>query len=296
VQIVVLDPAQLGPGLVLGVLYWWRARVLAGGERAVPRARQACFYGGLGLVLATLASPLAVLAEELFWAHVSEHLLLAELGALGMALGLTGPVLAPLLRVRELAWIRHLAHPVAAVALWVGNLVAWHVPALQEAALRSEALHALQHVLFIAAGLNMWLALLGPLPKPAWFGNLARLLYVVAVRLIGAAVANAFVWAEVDLYDAYGPGRAEWGITAATDQVVAGSIMMVEGSILTICLFAWVFLRSAREGEERQVLLDLAAQRGVDLSERRAARAVAAGHGPALRRRIEGGWASRTDG
>lgn len=284
---VVLAPAQLGPGLVVGLLYWWRARALAGGPRAVPRARQACFYGGLALVLATLASPLAIMAEELFWAHMAEHLLIAELGALGMAVGLTAPVLAPLLRVRELAWIRHLAHPVVAVALWSANLVAWHVPVLQEAALRSDALHALQHMAFIGAGLNMWLALLGPLPKPAWFGNLARLLYVVAVRLIGAAVANAFVWAEIDLYDAYAPGRAEWGITAATDQVVAGSIMMVEGSILTICLFAWVFLRSAREGEERQALLDLAAGRGVALSERRAARAVAAGHGAALRRRIE---------
>ncbi|HEV2771038.1 MAG TPA: cytochrome c oxidase assembly protein [Solirubrobacteraceae bacterium] len=286
---VVLDPAQLGPGLVLGLLYWRRARALAGGERAVPCARQACFYGGLALVLATLASPLAALAEELFWAHMAEHLLIAELGALGMAVGLTAPVLAPLLRVRELAWIRQLAHPVVAVVLWSANLVAWHVPAMQEAALRSDALHALQHMAFIGAGLNMWLALLGPLPKPAWFGNLARLVYVVGVRLIGAAVANAFVWAEVDLYDAYAPGRAEWAITAATDQVVAGSIMMVEGSILTICLFAWVFLRSAREGEERQALLDLAAERGFALSERRAARAVAGGHGAALRRRIEEG-------
>ena len=50
--------------------------------------------------------------------------------------------------------------------------------------------------------------------------------------------------------------------------------MMVEGSILTICLFCWLFLRSAREGQERQELLDLAAAGGVALDERRAARAV----------------------
>jgi hypothetical protein len=65
--------------------------------------------------------------------------------------------------------------------------------------------------------------------------------------------------------------------------------MMVEGSILTICLFGWLFLRSAREGEERQELLELAAAGGVALDERRAARAVAAGRGGELRRRIESG-------
>ena len=63
--------------------------------------------------------------------------------------------------------------------------------------------------------------------------------------------------------------------------------MMVEGSILTLCLFCWLFLRSAREGQERQELLELAAAGGVALDERRAARAVAAGRGAELRARIE---------
>ena len=44
--------------------------------------------------------------------------------------------------------------------------------------------------------------------------------------------------------------------------------MMVEGSLLTLVLFGWLFLRAAREGEERQELLDLAQARGVELTER----------------------------
>ena len=63
--------------------------------------------------------------------------------------------------------------------------------------------------------------------------------------------------------------------------------MMVEGSILTICLFCWLFLRSMRDQQERQELLELAAAGRVELDERRAARAVAAGRGGELRRRIE---------
>ena len=64
-------------------------------------------------------------------------------------------------------------------------------------------------------------------------------------------------------------------------------VMMVEGGLVTLGLFAWVFFRAAREGEERQRLLDLAAERGIELDERRAARAVASGHGALLERRLE---------
>ena len=63
--------------------------------------------------------------------------------------------------------------------------------------------------------------------------------------------------------------------------------MMVEESLLTLGLFCWLFLRAAREGEERQELLDFAHPHGLELSDARAARAVAAGRGAELRRRLE---------
>jgi putative membrane protein len=62
---------------------------------------------------------------------------------------------------------------------------------------------------------------------------------------------------------------------------------MVEESVLTLCLFCWLFLRTARESEERQDLLELAHDRGIALTEERAARAVTAGRGSELRARLE---------
>jgi cytochrome c oxidase assembly factor CtaG len=183
--------------------------------------------------------------------------------------------------------MRHLAHPVPAFGLWAADLFFWHLVGPHEAAVNNDVVHALQHMLFVGFGINMWMALLGPLPKPAWFGNFAKLLYIVAVRLTSTVLANVFVWSNDAFFGVYGPGERAHGISPHTDQVVAGSIMMVEGSILTLCLFCWLFLRSASEGEERQELLDLAAAGGVALDERRAARAVAAGRGGELRRRIE---------
>lgn len=283
-----LAALQLTPATVAGVLYAVRAHHLARTGRAVPGWRQACFYGGLVLQAAALAA-LGGLADELFVAHMAEHLLLADVGALLIVLGLTGPLLAPVLRLPGLRHLAALTHPVAAFSIWAVDLWLWHVPAVHEAAVRNEALHALQHTSFVAAGVLMWMALLGPLPKPAWFGNAGRLAYVVAVRFTGAVLGNVLVFGGRPFYDVYAAGERAHGMSAAGDQNAAGAVMMVEGSILTLLLLGWLFLRAAREGEERQELLELAQARGVELSEARAARAVAAGRGAELRRRLDAG-------
>jgi putative membrane protein len=272
---------QLSPAVIFAVLYALRSRTLREHGRPVPGWRAACWYGGLAVIVAALVSPLATLSDRRFSAHMAEHLLIADIGSLLLVLGLTGPLLAPLLRNPLLGWLRHLAHPVPALVLWAIDLAVWHIPGPHGAAVRHDAIHALQHIMFIGFGVNMWMALLGPLPKPAWFGNLARIGYIVGVRLFGTLLANVFVWADHPLYDVYQGGT--------TDQVIAGSIMMVEGSVLTLALGCWLFLRAADQAEERQALLELADARGVALDGRRAARAVAAGRGDDLRRRLESG-------
>lgn len=280
-------PLQIAPALVSVALYARRVHTLRGTPRAVPAGRQAAFYAGVGLIVAVLVSPLATLSEELFYAHMIEHLVIADLGALLLVVGLTGPVLAPILRIGLFDRLRVLAHPLVALPLWALDLYLWHVPALHEAALTHDGVHALQHICFIFFGANVWMCLFGPLPTPAWFGTGWKAGYIVAVRLVGAALANAFLFGGDAFYDAYAPGEAAHGVAPGDDQVIAGSIMMVEESLLTIGLFCWLFLRAARENDERQELLDLASSRGVALTPERAARAVAAGRAQELRARIE---------
>lgn len=283
-----LAPLQVIPSLALGGLYFTRARTLARRAAPVPAWKQSCWYAGLALIVVTLVSPLGHLSEQLFVAHMAEHLLIADLAALLLVLGLTGPLLQPILHVRELAWLRHLAHPVVALIVWAVDFYAWHLPALYQRAIENQGVHALEHFAFIACGMVMWMALLGPLPKPAWFGNMARLVYVVAVRLIETVLANVLLWSGTEFYPRYAAGERLWRISPLDDQSAAGAIMMIEGSIVTIILFGWLFLRTARESEERQQLVELAAERGVELSDERAARAVSAGRGAALRERILG--------
>jgi cytochrome c oxidase assembly factor CtaG len=271
-------PLQLAPATLAGVLYAVRAHHLGQRGRPVPLWRQVCFYAGLALIVLALTA-LGDLAGESFVAHMAEHLVIGDLATLLLVLGLTGPILAPLLRSRLLGPLKALAHPAVALPVWAIDLYVWHLPALHEAAVRHEAVHALQHALFIGCGVLMWMPLFGPLPKPAWFGNLAKLFYIVAVRLIGAVLGNVLLWDGNVLYPIYHQ--------PVSGQATAGAIMMVEGSFVTLGLFCWLFLRAARESEERQQLLELAAQRGVELTEQRAARAVSAGRGAELRARIE---------
>jgi|SRR5512132_3861496 putative membrane protein len=281
------EPVQLLPPTLALVGYALRARTLAAQGRPVPRAKQWLFAAGMLVVFASLVSPVASIGEELVLSHMAQHLLMADVGALLIVLGLTGPLLQPILGLRIVERLRVLVNPVVALPLWALDLYVWHLPPLYQAALDSQVVHALEHTSFVFFGITMWMALLGPLPQPEWFGNGAKLLYIVGVRLAGALLGNVFIWSGAVFYPDYRPGEASWGISPLNDQGVAGTIMMIESSIVTIVLFGWLFLKTAREAEERQLLLEYAERNGLDLSESRAARAVGAGRGAELRRRLE---------
>ena len=275
---------------VLIVLAWvpyhLRARTLASQGRPVPGWRYACYVAGLVALEVAVSPPVDTLSDQLLMAHMAEHLLIGDIAALLLVLGLTGPLIAPLLRNPVIARLRILAHPVVAIVLWATNFYVWHSPFLYQAALRHDALHALEHATFLVFGMAVWMALLGPLPKPQWFNNAARLVFIVAVRLTGTVLANILIFGGTVFYPIYRSGDALWHISSTADQVAAGGLMMVEESFLTIGLFCWLFLRVARENEQRQQLMDYAVQHGLELDDRRAARAVAAGRGDELLDRL----------
>ena len=280
------EPLQLTPVVIAAAAYVIRARTLVDRGTPVPVWRQLSFAAGLLLIVVALVSPISHLGSELLVAHMAQHLVIGDLAALLIVLGVTGPLLQPLLAIRGLGWLHTLFNPVVALPLWILSLCLWHVPALYQGALTSEPLHALEHASFLTAGVVMWMALLGPLPKPAWFGNMARLVYVVVVRFAGAALGNAFMWSGSVFYPDYAPGEASWDISPLADQGAAGSVMTIEQGLVTLGLFTWLFFRWANESEERQRLMDLAYEQGVELDEARAARAVAAGQGARLERRL----------
>jgi putative membrane protein len=241
---------------------------------------------GVTLMVAVQVGPLDELADSVLVAHMAQHIVIGDIASLFIVFGLTGPVIQPLLHIRWTRPLRQLATPIVALALWAANLYAWHIPFFYQAAINHDLVHALEHASFLWFGTLLWLALIGPLPKPAWFAGWGALVYVIGVRLIGAILGNVLIWAQTVFYPVYRTTDAARGLSALSDQNIAGGLMMVEEMILTTLLLGWLFWRFARQDEDRQALLDLAAERGIELSEERAARAARAGRAAALRERL----------
>ena len=130
----------------------------------------------------------------------------------------------PLVRtVRHTATQPAVAWLVHAIVIW-----SWHVPALFQAALRNDAVHALQHMTFIASALLFWSAVMHPRQREM-LGLSILLLFTTAVHtaVLGALIAVA----RTPWYPAYGSGGATWGLTPMQDQQLAGLIMWIPANV-----------------------------------------------------------------
>jgi cytochrome c oxidase assembly factor CtaG len=223
----------------------------------VPAWRAVSFCFGVAVIVVALVSPLDWYGENrLLWVHMVQHLLLGDIAPLFVVLGLTGAILRPLLALRWIRPLRILSHPLVALPLWMVNLYLWHVPALYQAALRHDNIHALEHFCFFLFGVLMWAAVIEPLPGPAWFGNGWKALYTLAVRTAGTVLAMVLLWENHALYSYYAAVQRGTGISTVSDQRMAGAVMFIEGSVVTMLAFAWLFIRFIRELEIRQRLLE----------------------------------------
>lgn len=282
----VFIPLELLPMVIAAALYARRATTLAARGRAVPLWRQICFAAGLLTIALALITPLSDLADELVLFHMIEHLAIGDIASLLIVLGLTGPLLQPILAIRTFDRLRFLCNPLIAMPIWAINLFFWHAPPLYDAAYGGSAIHFLEHSTFIVFGVLLWMPVFGPLPMPTWFNAGWKVVYVIVMRLIATVLGNVLMWSGQVLYDVYAEGQAKHGIEAVTDQSIAGVVMMVEGVFLGLGVLAWFFFRAASEGMEKQRLIDLAFTHGVELDPDRAQRAVVAGHGARLEAQI----------
>jgi putative membrane protein len=272
--------------ILIGVTYFVRVGRLREQGRAPSTLRQASFATGMALIVLATVGPMDELADDFVSGHMVQHTILFDEVALLLAIGLTGPVLSPILGKPGVGRLQVLMHPVVAVAFWLVMMYGWHTPPLYQAAEEHEVIHLIEHACFIASGTVMWLALIGPFPKPEWFGNGAKAIYIAVIHFSSMGLANILMWSGTVLYPFYAASDNAHHIEPLGDQGIAGAILMVQSGIVMLGALAWLVLRWAREDDERQELLDLAYDRGIELDPQRAGRAVAAGRGAELRRRI----------
>jgi len=252
-----LEPAQLVLVLAAAVAYARRVWILRRRGRPVPPWKVACYASGLAVLLGALESPIDAIGEErLFWMHMVQHVLIGDVAPFLVVLGLSGPLLRPVLALSGVYRLRVLAHPFAALPLWAANLAVWHVPYLYDAALAHSGVHALQHALFFTGGALVWSALFGLLPGPRWFGVGARALYLACMWFFSLALSSVFLWSSHPFYGPYARAPRTWGFSALADQRLGGGVMLLEGSLIMLGVLIWLGLRWFEEGEARQQLID----------------------------------------
>jgi cytochrome c oxidase assembly factor CtaG len=262
------DPAVLAPIALLVYVYVRRfrqARSEAGGRGASP-LRAAAFAGAVLALLAALASPLDGLGDNyLFSAHMLQHVLLGDIAPLLLLLSLSRVIMRPL--TRRLMSVERalgpLAHPATGLALWLGLMYLWHIPALYDAALEHPLVHLLEHACFFTAGLAVWWPLIQPVPMRRRMTGLWPLAYIGTAKFGLAALGLYLTWSSNVLYPFYEDVPRIWGLTAIQDQNVGGAIMMVEQSLTFVIVLAAVFIgmlaRSEAEQLRRERLEDAAA-------------------------------------
>src|SRR6185312_6024100 len=149
------------------------ARVRRSDRALAPWSRAAVFAGGLAVMVVPLVSPLNVAGERyLLSAHMLEHVFLADAGAALLVLSVRGQVSRSLLPRPAPAPLpaigAFLLRPAVTLAVWAAVVAVWHIPAVYDRALTHPALHAVEHLSFVLAGLLAWTQLVDPTGSAAW--------------------------------------------------------------------------------------------------------------------------------
>jgi putative membrane protein len=273
---------SLNPPLVLcavvAIMYWLGARrtLTPALGRAGQRWRSACFYAALAVLVIALCSPLDAISDRLFWAHMVQHVLLMLVAAplivlarpwvrllRGLPLGTRRSLARGLTRGHRTAPLRaiggFLGRPAPSFVAFAVVLLGWHVPALFDATLRSEAVHALEHSLFFITAVLFFKQVIPSPPLRVSLTAPSRVAYAIGAMIVGWVLAVVLALAPHALYPHYAHELARpGGISALADQQLAAGIMWVPGSVtFLIVVFVYVhrWLMPSEPGSARAARL-----------------------------------------
>jgi putative membrane protein len=252
---------ELHPSVILGLACLGGLYVLLGGASA-PRRRLVAFGGSLFLLLITLNGPLDELSDQyLFSVHMVQHLLLTLVFPPLFLYGLPAAVVR---RVARPGWVlrggRFLVRPLVAALLFTAVIVFWHLPRFYDAALRDEAVHIVEHLMFLVVSVIMWWPVLSPVPELPRTSYPGQMLYLFLLGIPMSIVGALITLAAQPLYTFYVGVPRLFGLSPLADQEIGGLIMWVPGGLIfwlamTVVWFRW----SAREDRgdvEREVPLE----------------------------------------
>ncbi len=252
----------IGGVYMLGLQALWKR---AGTGSGITRRHAAAFCAGLVVLFIAIISPLDALSEELFSAHMIQHLLLMLVAAPLFVIGRFSLAVAWVIPVRwtsrfwkEWRWKQiwgFLTRPMTAFLLHNFAMWIWHMPRFYEASLRVEWIHYLEHASFFLTAWLFW-QVFADLSENAHRGSSARfgvgIFMIFGVMLVSGFLGvlitfSPFVWYPIHIHE-----TALYGLTALEDQQLAGTLMWVPANVVYLAsvlgvMGRWLFAMDAVE-------------------------------------------------
>jgi putative membrane protein len=262
------EPQVVIPLVILLVLY------AAGAVRRehfhILRWRHSSFLAGWTSLFLALTSPIHELGEQLFSAHMLQHEIMILISAPLISASQPGATclwaFAPRGRAEIGAWmhrierarfVRFFAAPLSAWLLEAAALWVWHIPSLYQATLKSDWVHAAQHLSFFLTAVIFWSALYGVGRSALSYG--AGTFYTFGAAVHCSALGALLTFSTVLWYPAYAASTARWGLTPLEDQQLGGVIMWVPSAVAFIVIALALFAKWLSESERRLKVGSLAA-------------------------------------
>jgi cytochrome c oxidase assembly factor CtaG len=219
----------------------------------LPLWRLVAFLGGILALFVAVASPLDTLSESLLFMHMSQHFVLMSvapplivLGAPVMPLLCGLPrwilrwVFGPIFRNRSL---RHFAgfciHPYVAWIFMNAVYVGWHIPVAYEFALSSEGWHNFEHACFCLSSVLFWWVVIEPWPFRYRRSSWLIVPYLLLADLVNTGLSAFLCFAGRPIYPSYDQTPRPFGLSPLNDQIAAGALMWVLGSIVFVIPAVW---------------------------------------------------------
>jgi putative membrane protein len=223
------------------------------------RLRSLWFYAGLAVLLIAVMSPIDYWADDYFYVHMIQHLLLMFAAP---TLVVAGAPWQPLLdalpghlgreatrEVMTAGWTR----PVRAVAGWLLRpwvaivtfnvvMVFWHIPAPYDLAERNQAVHIwLMHSSFFVAGVLFWLQFIESPPFRRKMPLTSQAVALVGTNVLMWLLAMAMgILTSTSWYSVYNRHIPGVTLPAFADQQIGAGILWVCGDFWAIPTLIYV--------------------------------------------------------
>lgn len=188
-------------------------------------AGRMALMGALGLIAIAFLSPLCALTVALFSARVVHHIVLIA-------------VTAPLLAI-ALPWRSGPLLPLSALTLLSGLMLwIWHAPSAYEWAIHGALPYWMMQLSLLGTAWLFWREVFSPLARQG-AALIALVAFVAQMGLLGALL----VFAPYAVYAPHFGTTAAFGLSALSDQQLAGLLMWVPAILPYAAAGLWLLLR-----------------------------------------------------